>query len=115
MGTINAGDLRHRIEIQENVAPLSPDGNRNEYNEVPPKWESRGYRWAAFMPLSESEALTAEQVQGFRNSKVVLRYFRGLSAKKHRIRFKGRTFNISSVLTPNEISEAMELVVTEKV
>jgi len=112
---INAGDLRHRVEIQENKSLLEPDKNRNEYNEEPPKWETVATRWAAILPLSGSESLAAEQVQGTTNHKVVMRYFKGLSSKKHRLKFRGRLFNISSILNIDEIGEAMELMVTEKV
>ena len=112
---IDAGKLRHRIEIQENKSLLEPDKNRNEYNEEPPKWESVATRWASVGPLSANESLVAEQVQGFTNHKVVMRYFKGLQAKRHRVKFRERYFNISSILNTDEIGEEMVLMVTEKV
>lgn len=85
------GTLRERVELQR------PDETRNYLGEVTQTWVTYATRYASVMTLRSREALNAGQANLSITHKVRLRKVDELKPS-HRLRWRGRTLLISSVL-----------------
>jgi SPP1 family predicted phage head-tail adaptor len=92
---MHAGELRHRIEIQENTPA------KNSLGEDVDTWTTVNKRWAKVEPLTGRELQVQVQISADVTHRVTMRFYEGLTAK-HRIRFNGRIFAINAVLNIEE-------------
>jgi SPP1 family predicted phage head-tail adaptor len=106
--TINAGELRHRVVIEEREKTGETDRGRPTY-----RWKSLGRFWAKVEPLTGREAEMTRQMVATATHKVTLRY-RALSAETNRIVFNDRVFNIGFVANVEERNVKLEVTCTEE-
>lgn len=88
------GKLRHRVTIQ------TYSESTNSYGETSKSWSDQATVWASVEPLSGRELEYAQQVHAQTTTKIVMRW-RSISTKQ-RISFNGQTYEILSVLNPEE-------------
>ncbi|PNG28960.1 head-tail adaptor protein [Pseudomonas protegens] len=87
---MQAGKLRHRIDIEEKTTPRDPV--TGEYGE--PQWEVRwGKCPARFEPLSARDLVTAQAAQSEATARVVIRYRAGVLPAM-RIVYRGEIYSI---------------------
>lgn len=90
---MQAGRLRHIIEIQQVVAAPNTTG------EPAREWTTYARRRAEIEALNGRESFIGGQTQGSTTHRVVIRG-RDLSIKpKHRVLFGSRVFDVNSVIT----------------
>jgi SPP1 family predicted phage head-tail adaptor len=106
---MNAGKLRHRIQIQ--AVTLTPDGMGSGAE----SWATiaGGSVWAEILPLRGVEAIQAGQLEAKLSHKVRIRYLAGVTAK-HRILFGSRVFKIHEVRNLEERGVMLELMCEDK-
>ena len=104
---MEAGKLRHKIEIQ------SPLETRDTNGEVSTVWIATGIVWASVEPLSGRELWLAQQIQSEVSVRIRLRYLRGITTG-HRVNFGGRLFDIKAAINAAERNEELELLCTER-
>lgn len=92
---VNAGRLRHRIQIQEAIA------NPTDFGEKVLEYQTVATRWAEIEPGAGSGSFTAGVTQPSSSTKITIRYFADLTIL-HRIKFGDRFFNVSSFTNPEE-------------
>lgn len=92
---INAGDLRHKVAVQEEVTVSDGAGGSTL------SWNTVFEPWAAINPASSFERNVAMQLSNPITHKITMRYDSRIDAKK-RIMFDGREFNIVEVLNVEE-------------
>ncbi len=100
--------LRHRVELL--ASAIYEDDIGNQFTE----WVTVARPWAAVEPLSGREYWAAAAVQAERTIKVILRYRPGVTPA-HRLVFKGRVFDIESVVNIEESNRWLELKCKERV
>lgn len=88
---LNAGDLRHKIDIQQLVATQRDNGTWEH------TWQTQWRVSAARKPLSASERIAAQAMQSEISENWVIRFIDGITAK-HRIVHGSRIYNIRGVL-----------------
>ena len=86
---MQAGKLRHRIQIQQKTAGRDPV--TGEVNEA--IWSSFAEVWAAFTPLSGREFIAARAAQSEATARVVIRYRPGVLPTM-RILYRGDIYTI---------------------
>jgi len=101
---MQAGFLRHRVEIQKATE------SQNTVGEAVKTWATAASVWARVSPLRGSEYFTAMQTKASVDTKITMRKnaFPTLSPK-HRIRFGARIFDIESVIDVDGLGDAMEV------
>ncbi|MGX1179387.1 SPP1 family predicted phage head-tail adaptor [Pseudomonas sp. IAP-CY TE4608] len=67
---MNAGDLRHPIEIQQLTALRDP--GTGEFGE--PAWQPLANTWASVEPLSAKDLIAAQAAQSEATARIVIRY-----------------------------------------
>lgn len=89
---VEAGELRHRITIQERT------DTQDAYGEPIPAWSTWATVWAAVEPQSGQEATIAmsQQQEARLRIRVRVRYRSGFSVL-HRIAWQGRTFQVEAI------------------
>lgn len=108
---MRAGTLRHQVTVQSyGVA------SANDYGELVPNYSTGTVRWASIEPLSGVERERAMGVVGEVTHRITIRSH-GLDECKaeDRITFDSRTFNVVSVLNPEELGERLEILARELV
>lgn len=105
---MNAGQLRHRVTIQQ-LTRVEDEGGGYEEN-----WADVATVWAAIKPLQGNERYEAQQVQSTLTHKVTIRYRVGIKPQM-RIMYQGRIFNIESVIDIDEHHRWLELLCSEVV
>lgn len=91
MGSINAGELRERIEI------LKLTGGKTDRGQpAATAWKSGGFKWAKVLPLRADESESARQVYARATHRITVRRMNGLTAKD-RIRHGDKTYEIGGV------------------
>lgn len=103
---MNAGKLRHRATIQQLVNTDDGAGGSIE------TWQNVATVWAAIEPLRGNERYTAQQVQSTLTHKVTIRYREGIKPQM-RLTYKGRIFDIESVIDIEERHRWLELFCSE--
>ena len=105
---MNAGALRHRCWIQEPT--FEPDG----YGGTTPSWGTVTVCWGALEPLKGREWIES----GLENSEITakfrMRYFAGIDPTMQ-LYFGSRTFEIISVIDPEERHKELNLMLKELV
>ncbi|MDF7648097.1 phage head closure protein [Erwiniaceae bacterium L1_54_3] len=94
---MQAGKLRHRITIQQPVKSQSPTTGG-----VIDTWQSIGDVWAEVAASSAREFTAAMAVQSEITTRITIRYRADVTCK-HRILYRGKTYNIEGVL-PDPVS-----------
>jgi SPP1 family predicted phage head-tail adaptor len=104
---MRAGNLRHVIDIQSVVKSADGMGGWTE------AWSSlySGLR-ASVWPLSGSEILESLKLEHSVTHRIRIRYREGIKADM-RVSFDSRTFNIKSVIVPQEKRVMVELMCEE--
>lgn len=89
--SIAAGDLRHRVLIQQEVTTRDEDGVQTT------SWVDVVTVWASVEPLSAREFIQSGQTQAALTARITIRYREGLLPTM-RIVHRGQVFNIAGVL-----------------
>lgn len=105
---MKAGDLRHRITIQENRPVKDAEGI------VQDSWVDLITAWAAIKPLSGRELLAAQAVQSETTGTVQIRYQAGIKPSQ-RVIFGSRVLEILAVLNKEEKNHELGLLTKEVV
>lgn len=92
---MNAGELRHRIEIQSNTPAL------NEYRESAPCWTTETRVWASIKPVTGRESFVAQQINADATHQIKIRFYATLDVR-NRFKFGKRIFDINSIINTNE-------------
>ncbi|MDZ3990373.1 phage head closure protein [Pseudomonas sp. Teo4] len=86
---MRAGDLRHRIELQQKVSSRDPD--TGEYGEL--EWQKFATVWAQVSPLSARDLVAAKAAQSEATARMVIRYRLGVLPTM-RIIYRGEVYSI---------------------
>lgn len=106
---MNAGDLKHRIDIYGNVK------FENELGEEDFRFDKLKTIWAAIIPQTGSlQKQQADTILTNVTHKIIVRYSAGHDIKKEmKIKFRGHTFDIKYILNPYFNNETLEIFVQE--
>lgn len=108
---MRAGDLRHRIELQEHAA------GRDALGQPSTEWTSVATVWAALAPLAGRELLAAQAVSAEVTHLVTIRYQAQFASPRRmaamRFLYAGRIFNIHASIDPEERHHMLELSCSE--
>ncbi len=91
MSNVAAGDLRHRVQIQQQFTTKDSDGIAQT------GWVDVATVWASVEPLSAREFIQSGQTQAAVTSRITIRYRAGLLASM-RLIHRGQVFNIAGLL-----------------
>lgn len=105
---MNAGQLRHRVTIQQ-LTRVEDEGGGHEEN-----WADVATVWAAIKPMRGSERYEAQQVQSTLTHKVTIRYRAGIKPQM-RILYGNRIFEVEAVIDVDERHKWLELLCSEVV
>lgn len=105
---MRAGDLRHRVTIQQLSALSDGMGGVRE------TWQDVATVWAAVEPMEGRERYEAQQIQAELTHRVRLRYRPGITPKM-RVVHKGRIFQIEAVINRAERNRELILLCAEEV
>lgn len=101
---LQAGTLRHRIDIEAPAVSIRPASGA-----VPKAWVPFAANLAAAVqPLAGREVFAAEGLNAQATFKITLRYQPGIT-QKMRVKFGARTFDIVSVANVEERNRVTEL------
>jgi len=103
---MQSGKLRFRIEIQKST-PIFDD-----YNDPVPNWSTIDTKWGDIITLDGSEVWHAGYIQLLNTHMIVMRYNPELTTEM-RLKFRGRIFNIKSILHVNERGKETRISVVE--
>lgn len=92
MSGVAAGELRHKVELQQPVETQDPDTG-----EMETVWTTIARPWAKIAPMSGREFLAAAAEQSEVRGKIVIRY-RGEIDATMRIVYRGKWYGILAVL-----------------
>lgn len=110
MSGVAAGELRHRVQLQENVIGQDPDTG-----EQISAWVTIAQPWAKIAPMSGREFLAAAAEQSEVRGRITIRY-RGNVEATMRVLHRGMYYNILAALTDAESGiEHITLMVSEGV
>lgn len=110
--SIQAGKLRHRIEIQHKVTPRDPV--TGEYGD--PVWQLFARAWAQVTPLSARDLIAAKAAQSEATARMVIRYRTGVLPTM-RIIYRGEPYSIegSPLEDPGSGLEYLTILVSKGV
>lgn len=91
MSNVAAGDLRHRVLIQQQVTTRDEDGVQTT------SWVDVATVWASVEPLSAREFIQSGQTQAAVTARITIRYRAGLLPTM-RLVHRGQTYNIAGLL-----------------
>ncbi len=89
--SLAAGELRHRVLIQQQVTTRDEDGVQTT------SWVEVATVWASVEPLSAREFIQSGQTQAAVTARITIRYREGLLPTM-RIVHRGQVFNIAGLL-----------------
>lgn len=106
---MNAGDLKHRIDIYANVE------YENELGETSYKFEKLKTIWAAIIPQTGSlQKQQADTILTNVTHKIIVRYSAANNVTKEmKIKFRNHNFDIKYILNPYFSNETLEIFVQE--
>ena len=104
---MKAGELRHRITIQQKTVTQDTAGVITE------TWADLVTVWAAIEPLTGREKFLAQQVYTDMTTRVRIRYRSGIDPAM-RLKYNSRIFEINVVVNPEERNRELELLCTER-
>lgn len=102
------GHLRHRITIQKY------EEYRNEWNEPIKEWVDWATVWASIEPISGREYWANVQIQAEVSHRIRIRYLPAVEPTM-RVIFRGREFEIESIINWQERNIDLQLMCREKV
>lgn len=106
--SLPAGELRHRIDIDQVVKTQDPNTGATSTS-----WKPMGRFWARVTPLSGKEIMSASAEHSAATTRIKMRYRDDISATM-RVRHRNRMYNIHAVLPDNESGlEWMTLLCSE--
>lgn len=88
---IHSGSMRERVTIQK------PVEQQSSFGETTLTWEDEGTVYASIMGVRASDYFAAQQAGVLVTHRIRIRFFPGLT-HQHRLIWRGRTMEISSVL-----------------
>lgn len=103
---MRAGPLRHRITFQRRQT------GTDAFGQPLAGWEDIATVWASVEPISGRELLAAQQIQGEITHRIRCRYRDGLTAADRAL-FKGRVFDLQSVINTAERGISLEILAKE--
>lgn len=103
------GHLRHRITIED-----YKEVGRNQYNEPIYDWDVLAEVWASIEPISGREYWANVQIMAEVTHRIRIRYLPELKPTML-IKFKGREFNITSIINWQERNIDLQIMCKEKV
>jgi SPP1 family predicted phage head-tail adaptor len=111
---MQAGPLRHRVQIQARSATRGTHGGTVE------TWTPQATRWAAVEPLQGRDLLAAAQIDPRLTHRVAMRYYAGLTPTRgetggHRIVWGERVFTIMQARNIQERDRMTEALCIEEV
>lgn len=107
---MQAGKLRHRVNIEERIKSRDPSSGAIIY-----EWRVLATVWASVSPLSVREFISAQASQGELIARITIRYRPDIT-RQHRINFRGKIYNIQGVLPdPDSGREYLTLPCSEGV
>lgn len=89
---MQAGKLRHRVELQQSVTGRNP-----ETGGVIDEWQPVATVWASIEPLSAREFIAAGATQASVTTRITIRYREGVTARMRAI-YRDKVYNIEGVL-----------------
>ena len=108
---LQTGKLRHRIEI------VQPSGMQDSFGGVsqdPSLWSKVVTTWANIEAMSGRDQFAASEFVSTSTHRITIRYPRGLTITNAMyVWFKGRTFQITAVLNPDERNKMLYLMAVE--
>lgn len=108
-GSINPGELRHRVTFQRNIP------QRDEFGGSNPNWEKFLTCWARIEPLSGAELYASQQIYPESNTRITVR---GAIAKQldvtMRATFRGRQFDLVNFSDVDERRIETSIVAIER-
>lgn len=93
---MKAGDLRHRVSIQQDQAVQDL-----ESGDMTRSWVETGKAWAAIEPLSAREFIAAQASQSKVTTRITIRYRAGINHTM-RLAHNGRIYNIEGALADKD-------------
>lgn len=93
--SIEAGRLRHKIELQKPVRSQSSTG------EMTTTWTHVADLWASIEPLSAREFIAAQSIQSKVLARITIRHTSQIAADM-RIVYRGKIYNIEGILPDKE-------------
>ena len=103
---MDIGLLRHKLELH------SASSAQNAFGESIETWSSYDTVWGQISPMQGEELFHAQQINAAVTHKILIRYNSNVTVE-HRVVFDSRTFEINSVLDPEEQNEMLLLHCTE--
>jgi len=106
---IRAGELRHRVTIQQNNNPT-----RGSSGEEIPNWQDVATVWAAVEPLRGREFFESQQVNAEVTTRIRIRYRSGIAPTMRAV-YGNRIFDIQAVINVDERNRELHLMCREEV
>jgi len=105
---IRAGELRHRVTIQQKSV------TRNTFGEEIVTWQDVATVWAAIEPLRGREFFESQQVNAEVTTRIRIRYRPGITPTM-RVVYGSRIFDIQAVINVEERNRELHLMCREEV
>jgi len=105
---MRAGDLRHRVTIQQAVE------SQNDFGEVITTWQNYKTVWAAIKPLTGREYFASQQVNAEVSVQIQMRYIPGITPKM-RIVEGSKVYEIEAVMDVEGKRKELQLLCKEVV
>ena len=113
MSTIGAGQLKHRVRIQQ------PSVTKDALGAPTQAWVDLATVWADIQPLSGREARIADRIAAEVSHQITVRYRPELddseAVAQMRVLYRDRVFAIQAALNDDEANVAVILLVSEGV
>jgi len=100
---VNIGKFRHRVVIQHLTEGTNPMGD------IVQTWTEFATAWASVEPLTGREYLSAQRVSSETSGRIRMRYRPGVLSTM-RVLFGSQTYQILSVINPEELNVELELM-----
>lgn len=104
--SVRAGRLRHKVDIQAH------GGGQDDFGEKKPTWDTVETVDGSLEPRRGSERLDGEQILSEATHLVRMRFTPVLTTQ-HRLKIKGRLYDIEEVSNVEERDKLLELAVKE--
>ena len=101
--TVAAGDLQHRVTLQQRVAGV------NALGQASTSWANVFEVWAAVEPLRGREFFAAGQGQAEVTTRITIRYRAGVVPSMRAV-WRGQPYDIQSVIEPLGQKQILELM-----
>lgn len=106
MKRVSAGALRHRVVLQQPVRVSDGGGGATE------TWQTVADLWAAVMPVTGEERLSADALTGRVTHEVWIRYRTGVTAAM-RFQHASRTLDIRAVIDTGGLRRRLKCLCLE--